>query len=82
VVFGDSLMDAGYICAVTSGATPSAASGDYSGRFSNGPVPSDVLDQAVEGTLSSPSLLGGNDVRDILLGADAATRIAGVVWRS
>lgn len=126
VVFGDSLMDAGNILVLTGGAVPSAASGYYDGRFSNGPVAADVLNQAVEGTLSSPSLLGGdnyayggaraiadadsipdlasqvssyladtggtvdshtlylfniggNDVRDIVLGADAATRIAAAV---
>ena len=61
IVFGDSLMDAGNILVATSGATPSAASGYYAGRFSNGPVASDVLNQAVEGTLSSPSLLGGDN---------------------
>jgi phospholipase/lecithinase/hemolysin len=126
VVFGDSLMDAGNISVTTGGTTPNPASGYYNGRFSNGPVASDVLNQAIEGSFSSPSLLGGdnyayggargatngdstpdltaqvsaylahtggtadahtlylinfgrNDVRDVLLGADQATRIAAVV---
>jgi len=126
VIFGDSLMDAGNVSVTTGGTTPSPASGYYNGRFTNGPAASDVLNQAIEGSLSTPSLLGGdnyafggargatngdsipdlpaqvaaylddtggsadpdtlylinfgrNDVRDILLGADQATRIAAVV---
>jgi phospholipase/lecithinase/hemolysin len=61
VVFGDSLMDAGNISVTTGSTTPSPASGYYNGRFSNGPVASDFLNQAIEGSLSSPSLLGGDN---------------------
>ena len=61
VVFGDSLMDAGNIAVATGGATPNPAAGYYAGRFSNGPVGSDVLNQAVEGTLSVASLTGGDN---------------------
>jgi phospholipase/lecithinase/hemolysin len=61
IVFGDSLVDAGNISIATGGATPNPAQGYFDGRFSNGPVASDVLNQAVEGTLSAPSLGGGDN---------------------
>jgi phospholipase/lecithinase/hemolysin len=61
VVFGDSLMDAGNISVTTGGTTPNPASGYYNGRFTNGPAASDVLNQAIEGSLSNPSLLGGDN---------------------
>ena len=60
-VFGDSLVDAGNVSVVTGGTTPNPAQGYYNGRFSNGPVASDALNLAIEGTLSAPSLTGGDN---------------------
>ena len=59
-VFGDSLVDGGNVSVATAGGTPNPAQ-YWNGRFSNGPVGSDALNVAIEGTLSSPSLLGGDN---------------------
>jgi len=64
-VLGDSLVDAGNTQAAVlggGGADPTPTSGGYyQGRFSNGPVFSDFVNQAVEGTNAAPSLLGGDN---------------------
>jgi phospholipase/lecithinase/hemolysin len=60
-VFGDSLVDAGNVSVITGGTTPNPAQGYYNGRFSNGPVASDVVNAAIEGTLAAPSLTGGDN---------------------
>ena len=61
VVFGDSLVDAGNDYIATLGATPSAASGYYAGRFTNGPDYTDLLSQRLYGTYTTASLAGGNN---------------------
>ena len=61
VVFGDSLVDAGNIFIATGGATPSAASGYYAVRFTNGPDYTDLLNKKLFGSYSAPSLAGGNN---------------------
>lgn len=61
VVFGDSLVDAGNDYIATGGATPSAASGYYNGRFTNGPDYTDLLSQRLYGTYTTPSLIGGTN---------------------
>ncbi len=61
VVFGDSLVDAGNVYIATGGATPSAASGYFAGRFTNGPDYTDLLSQRLYGRYSSPSLAGGTN---------------------
>lgn len=60
VVFGDSLVDAGNISLVSPG-TPPAGLGYYNGRFSNGPLYTDLLYQASYGTYMTPSLAGGSN---------------------
>jgi phospholipase/lecithinase/hemolysin len=60
IVFGDSLVDAGNVAIATGGTTPNPAQ-YYAGRFSNGPVASDYLNMDIEGTLSVPSLAGGDN---------------------
>lgn len=59
-VFGDSLVDAGNISLVRPG-TPPSSMGYYNGRFTNGPVYTDLLYQARFGTLMTPSLAGGTN---------------------
>ena len=61
IVFGDSLVDGGNVSIITGGTTPNPAQGYYAGRFSNGPVASDILNQAIEGTNSTASLAGGDN---------------------
>lgn len=61
-IFGDSLVDAGNIFAVTGGAVPSEASGAFMGRFGDGPTIGDQIGFLASGQpLSTPSLLGGNN---------------------
>lgn len=67
-VFGDSIVDAGNTQLASGGPgspddpTPAAA-GYFNGRFSNGPVLSDRINEEIEGAgvYSTPSLLGGNN---------------------
>lgn len=61
IVFGDSLVDGGNVSIASGGTTPNPAQGYYAGRFSNGFVASDVLNLAIEGTPSVPSLAGGDN---------------------
>lgn len=60
IVFGDSLVDAGNVSLVSPGVAPSDM-GYYNGRFSNGPLYTDLLYQASYGTYMTPSLLGGSN---------------------
>jgi len=66
-VFGDSIVDQGNtqaaVLAATGGAldvTPAAA-GYFDGRFTNGPNAADVVNVAVEGSLTVGSLFGGDN---------------------
>ena len=61
VVFGDSLVDAGNDYIATGGATPSAASGYYMGRFTNGLDYTDLLSQRLYGTPTVASFAGGTN---------------------
>lgn len=74
VVFGDSLVDAGNTQHALGGpggpscdsslppCDPAPASdGYFEGRFTNGPNAADILNQAIEGTPSVPSLLQGQN---------------------
>jgi phospholipase/lecithinase/hemolysin len=60
-VFGDSLVDAGNIAALTGGSTPNQALGYFEGRFTNGYDYTDLLNLALFGTPSKASLTGGNN---------------------
>lgn len=60
-VFGDSLVDAGNISISTGGTIPNPALGYFNGRFTNGPDFTDLLNRRLFGTLSTPSLAGGNN---------------------
>jgi outer membrane lipase/esterase len=60
-VFGDSLVDAGNIYALTGGATPSASAGYFQGRFTNGYDYTDLLSIGLYGTPTTPSALGGSN---------------------
>ena len=59
ITFGDSIVDAGNIETAFPGILPSPPY--FMGRFTDGPNAADVLNMAVEGTLSSSSLLGGDN---------------------
>ena len=60
-VFGDSLVDAGNIFALTGGATPSPANGYFQGRFTNGYDYTDLLSFDLFGRPTVASLLGGRN---------------------
>jgi phospholipase/lecithinase/hemolysin len=60
-VFGDSLVDAGNVFALTRGATPSATQGYFQGRFTNGYDYTDLLSISLYGTPTTPSALGGSN---------------------
>jgi outer membrane lipase/esterase len=60
-VFGDSLVDAGNILAITRGATPAASQGYFQGRFTNGYDYTDLLSLSLYGTPTVPSALGGTN---------------------
>ena len=60
-VFGDSLVDAGNVYAVTGGAIPSATEGYFQGRFTNGYAYTDLLSIDLFGTPTVPSALGGTN---------------------
>jgi outer membrane lipase/esterase len=74
-VFGDSLVDAGNIFALTRGATPSAAAGYFEGRFTNGYDYTDLLSLELFGTPTVASALGGNN---FAFGGARATTTSGV----
>lgn len=62
VIFGDSLVDAGNItAAVGSDAFNPVAAGYFPGRFTNGPDYTDIINQHLYGSLTTPSLLGGSN---------------------
>jgi len=62
IIFGDSLVDAGNITlAVGSDLFNPVAKGYFPGRFTNGPDYTDLLSQRLYGTLTRPSLAGGNN---------------------
>lgn len=60
-VFGDSLVDAGNVYLLTSGATPPASGGYFDGRFTNGYDYTDLLSIDLFGTPTTPSLAGGTN---------------------
>lgn len=60
-VFGDSLVDAGNAYLGSAGQTAQPSLGYFQGRFSNGPVFTDLLSQRITGSLSVPYLLGGSN---------------------
>jgi outer membrane lipase/esterase len=61
VTFGDSLVDAGNIFALTGGANPPAALGYFNGRFTNGYNYNDLLSIALFGTPTVASATGGTN---------------------
>jgi phospholipase/lecithinase/hemolysin len=60
-VFGDSLVDAGNIRAITGGATPNRALGYFDGRFTNGYNYVDYINYQLFGSATKASLTGGNN---------------------
>ncbi|NNM76060.1 PEPxxWA-CTERM sorting domain-containing protein [Sphingomonas sp. ID1715] len=60
-VFGDSLVDAGNISALTRGATPNASLGYFNGRFTNGYNYVDYINYQLFGSGTKASLTGGNN---------------------
>jgi len=65
-VFGDSLVDTGntqdFVINVLAGPDPTpAAAGYFDGRFANGPIASDVVNQEIEGSNAVGSRLGGDN---------------------
>jgi phospholipase/lecithinase/hemolysin len=74
-VFGDSLVDAGNVLALTRGATPSASQGYFQGRFTNGYDYTDLLSLNLFGTPTTPSALGGTN---FAFGGARATTTSGV----
>jgi len=59
VVFGDSLVDAGNVATAVPGSAPNPPY-PY-GRFTNGYTFADVVNVAITGSVSTPSLLGGSN---------------------
>jgi outer membrane lipase/esterase len=74
-VFGDSLVDAGNVFALTRGTTPSASQGYFQGRFTNGYDYTDLLSLSLFGTPTRPSALGGTN---FAFGGARATTTSGV----
>lgn len=60
-VFGDSLVDAGNISIFTGGARPNESLGYFDGRFTNGFNYPDLLSASLFGTVTTPSIAGGNN---------------------
>lgn len=62
VIFGDSLVDAGNlnVAAGTNVFNPPSA-GYFPGRFTNGPDYTDLINQHLYGSFTTPSLLGGSN---------------------
>jgi phospholipase/lecithinase/hemolysin len=83
-VFGDSLVDAGNLYALTGGAIPDAATGYKDGRFTNGYDYTDLLSRDLFGTVTTASRLGGSNyaygnaraVADADIVPDLASQIA------
>lgn len=61
IVFGDSIVDTGNTNAITGGFAAPAALGYFEGRFTNGPNPADVVNQAIEGANLTGSIAGGDN---------------------
>ena len=66
VIFGDSLVDSGNIFLATGGFAPTntynnPSRGYYPGRFTNGPDYTDLLNQKLFGSYTTPSLAGGSN---------------------
>ncbi len=70
VVFGDSLVDAGNAYLGTGGLTAQPGYGYFAGRYSNGPVWTDLIEQRLTGHLTVPFLRGGDNYA--VGGAEAA----------
>nr|WP_295660079.1 PEPxxWA-CTERM sorting domain-containing protein [Polymorphobacter sp.] len=70
IVFGDSLVDAGNAYLGTHGQTAQPGYGYFNGRYSNGPVWTDLINQRLTNQLTTPFLLGGNNYA--VGGAEAA----------
>ncbi len=60
-VFGDSLIDAGNVWVGSGFQVPAASQGYFQGRFHNGPAWTDIINQRLTGSYTSPFLLGGNN---------------------
>ena len=60
-VFGDSLVDAGNIAALTGGATPNRNLGYFENRFTNGYNYVDYINYQLFGSATKASLTGGNN---------------------
>ncbi len=60
-VFGDSLVDAGNIAALTGGAVPNRSLGYFQGRFTNGYNYVDFINYQLFGAATKASLTGGNN---------------------
>jgi phospholipase/lecithinase/hemolysin len=60
-VFGDSLVDAGNVFALTGGAIPAANQGYFQGRFTNGYDYTDLLSLSLYGTPTVASANGGTN---------------------
>lgn len=60
-VFGDSLVDAGNINALTGGTVPNKALGYFDGRFTNGYNYVDYINYQLFGSATKASLRGGNN---------------------
>lgn len=60
-VFGDSLVDAGNVRALTFGTVPNPALGYFDGRFTNGLDYTDLISQRLFGDVTQASLTGGNN---------------------
>lgn len=61
VVFGDSLVDAGNAYLGTGGLTAQLGYGYFDGRYSNGPVWTDLVNARLTGSYTTPYLLGGDN---------------------
>ncbi|UAJ09139.1 SGNH/GDSL hydrolase family protein [Glacieibacterium megasporae] len=70
IVFGDSLVDAGNAYIGTNGLTAQPGYGYFDGRYSNGPVWTDLIEQRLTGHYTVPFLAGG--VNYAVGGAEAA----------
>lgn len=60
-VFGDSLVDAGNAFIGTGGNTAQPGYGYFFGRYSNGPVWTDLIEQRLSGNDTTPYLAGGDN---------------------
>lgn len=60
-VFGDSLVDAGNVWIGSGFTVPPASQGFFQGRFHNGPAWTDIINQRLTGSYTSPYLAGGSN---------------------